>query len=135
MSQSTMAAARQYEMKTSIAVVTTMICGRGDAAGLAGSGFATRAPLGTRCRDGSRRRSRRARGGACAVLFGAQHLEQRRRVGRVQKPRAASLVVQQPRGGREHLQMRTGAVLGDDQQEEEVRRLAVVGATRDPARA
>jgi len=30
MSQRTIAAARQKEMKTSIAVVTTMICGRGE---------------------------------------------------------------------------------------------------------
>src|SRR5205823_2332990 len=35
MSQRTIAAARQKEMKTSIAVVTTMICGRGGAAGAA----------------------------------------------------------------------------------------------------
>src|SRR5437773_10605795 len=124
MSQRTMAEARQYEMKTSIAVVTTMICGRGDVAGGAGWGCATRAPLGITDRDGSRRRSRRARGGARAILFGSQRLEQRAGVvGCFQEPRAATLVVQQPRRGREHLQMRAGAVGRDDQQQEEVRRL------------
>src|SRR6185369_13060500 len=125
MSQRTMAEARQYEMKTSIAVVTTMICGRGDVAGGAGWGCATRAPLGITGRRGSRRRrSRRARGGARAILFGSQRLEQRARVvGCFQEPGATAFVVQEPRGRREHLQMRAGAVGWNDQQEEEARRL------------
>src|SRR6185369_12157241 len=118
MSQRTMAEARQYEMKTSIAVVTTMICGRGDVAGGAGWGCATGAPL------NPGRRSRRARGGARAILFGSQRLEQRARVvGCCQEPGATAFVVQQPRGRGEHLQMRAGAVGWNDQQEEEARRL------------
>jgi len=46
MSQRTIAAARQKEMKTSIAVVTTMICGCGRRGTALGSGVATSRQLG-----------------------------------------------------------------------------------------
>src|SRR5262245_52692301 len=115
MSQSTIAAARQNEMNTSIAVVTTMICGRASVvAGALCSGVATRKASG-----GGRAPEE------TAILLFAQNLEQLGLALRVEQPGPAASAAEQPRHAGQRLQVVPGLALRPGKEKDEARRLAV----------
>src|SRR5262245_12206360 len=118
MSQSTMAAARQYEMKTSIAVVTTMICGRDESAGRLGSGAGVRTAspsmMSARQREPADVLGCRA---VDACLFVAECGVQLSGVRRVHEPPPAARVVEQPRRRGEQAQVRSRRLGGRGEQQ------------------